>query len=202
MSAKLLEIAKLNRIRLPRQLRLKAANVCWLISGCFVYVYETLRPQPASVSVAGKLWGTPPAPAPPLLLLTWLCCPRARGKANCRAPFNKHSVNLLHLAGSHTAMSSHMAAHGFGSLYVCVCVCYVSGLPPLLVLIFLHFPLWRPCAGAHPWRPLLVLIVVLLLLWPCFLLFHLAALLTPLPLPFPYLLPGSLFCFYYVVRCL
>lgn len=28
-----------------------------------------------------------------------------RAKANCRAPFNKHSVNLLHLAGSHTAMS-------------------------------------------------------------------------------------------------
>lgn len=123
MSAKLLEIAKLNRIRLPRQLRLKAANVRWLISECFVYVYETLRPQPVSVSVAGKLWGTPPPPAPPLLLLTWLYCPRARGKANCRAPFNKHSVNLLHLAGSHTAMSSHMAAYGFGSLYVCVCVC-------------------------------------------------------------------------------
>lgn len=94
------------------------------------------------------------------------------------------------------------------ALCTCVCVCAMSPVCPLCSCSSsCTSPLWRPCAGAHPWRPLLVLIVVLLLLWPCFLLFHLAALLTPLPLPFHYLHPGSLFCFYYVVaflfvRCL
>lgn len=91
MSAKLQKITKLNpqdaeaAVTLKRRRARRARSILWLISGCFVYVYGTLRPQPVSVSISDKLRATSLAPrsytALQLLQLLLLLLPKPKPTA-------------------------------------------------------------------------------------------------------------------------